>query len=291
MKIPSMTIIGLGALGKALARSFKKYNIPLKSVFNRSAEGLGSDFVNQDIIVGSPLPKSSKQLGKIVFITVPDDAIENIAQSLSMLSKDLSDTTFVHCSGNESADILVSLKHCGAHIASMHPLQTFNDDSGPEAFKEIYLSLQGDSETHMDLKRIARQLGGEPIVINSEQKAYLHASAVMASNYLMTLFDDATQVPVLSGMDKNNVKEMMQPLVMKTIKNIIDKPYDSVMSGPIARADTGTIKRHLALLSEEPPLKQEYCQMGQRTISKALRIGVISESNAKRLRKVFDGEE
>src|SRR5699024_11403686 len=107
-------------------------------------------------------------------------------------------------------------------------------DSGPEAFKEIYLSLQGDSETHMDLKRIARQLGGEPIVINSEQKAYLHASAVMASNYLMTLFDDATQVPVLSGMDKNNVKEMMQPLVMKTIKNIIDRKSTRLNSSHVS---------------------------------------------------------
>src|SRR5699024_1014118 len=117
-----------------------------------------------------------------------------VVKHLQQLSDDFSHSCFVHCSGNESANILEPLQKKGAYIASMHPLQTFNQDSGAEAFSDIYFSLQGDSELLSTLRKVAEKLGANTIKINSRQKAHLHAAAVMASNYLMTLIDDSVQI-------------------------------------------------------------------------------------------------
>src|SRR5699024_9432704 len=287
MSIPATSIIGLGALGGTLARAFSANNIPIKSVYNRSENALFDWAGNNDIITAAPQPRHKDQLGEIIFITVPDDAIVDVVEQLQQISDDFSHSCFVHCSGNESANILEPLRKKGAYIASMHPLQTFNQDSGVEAFSKIYFSLQGDTELLKVLMEIAKKLGANTIKINSRQKAHLHAAAVMTSNYLMTLIDDAVQITSMADIDGKQVKKMLQPLVTKSIKNITEEAFEQVLSGPIARADTGTIKKHLKLLGENRELEKSYIQLGLRTVDKAEQVERLSPAKANRLRMLL----
>src|SRR5699024_2488858 len=202
------------------------------------------------------------QLGEITVITVPDDAIAGVVKHLQQLSDDFSHSCFVHCSGNESAIILEPLQKKGAYIASMHPLQTFNQDSGAEAFSDIYFSLQGDSGLLSTLRNVAEKLGASTIKIHSRHRAHLHAAAVMDSNYLMTLIDDALQITSMADIDGKQVKKMLHPLVTKSPKNTTKEAFEQVLSVPIARSDTGTIKKHLKLLGENRELEKSYIQLG-----------------------------
>src|SRR5699024_2817909 len=288
MSFPTTSIIGLGALGGTLARAFFTNNIPVKSVFNRNENALFDWAENNGLITAAQQPRHKDQLGEITFITVPDDAIVDVVEQLQQLSDDFSHSCFVHCSGNESANILKPLQKKGACVASMHPLQTFNQDSGVEAFSEIYFSLQGDTELLTVLMKIAKKLGANTIKINSRQKAHLHAAAVIASNYLMTLIDDAVQITSMANIDERQVKKMLQPLVTKSIKNITGETFEQVLSGPIARADTGTIKKHLKLLREDAELKKSYIQLGLRTVDKAQQVKRLSPSEANRLRMLLN---
>src|SRR5699024_698808 len=137
MMISPTSFIGLGALGGTLARAFSALNIPIKSMFNRSDNAVLGWVENKGIATGTPLPGHKDQLGALVFITVSDDAIADVVDHLHSLSSGFTDTLFVHCSGNESADIFEPLQKKGAEIASMHPLQTFNKSSKAEAFRDI----------------------------------------------------------------------------------------------------------------------------------------------------------
>src|SRR5699024_10893955 len=176
MSIPATSLIGLGALGGTLARAFYANHSPNKSLYDRSDTALFDGAGNNHIITAAPQPRHKDQLGEITFITVPDDAIAGVVKHLQQLSDDFSHSCFVHCSGNESAIILEPLQKKGAYIASMHPLQTFNQNSGAEAFSDIYFSLQGDSGLLSTLRKVAEKLGANTIKINSRQKAHLHAA-------------------------------------------------------------------------------------------------------------------
>src|SRR5699024_10714280 len=166
-------------------------------------------------------------------------------------------------------------------------LQTFNQDSGAEAFSDIYFSLQGDSELLSTLRKVAEKLGANTIKINSRQKAHLHAAAVMASNYLMTLIDDSVQITSMADIDGQQGKIMLHPLVTKSIKNITEEAFEQVLRGPSARADIGTIKKHLALLKGDTELKKSYIQLGLRTVDKAEQVERLSSSEANRLRMLL----
>ncbi|MDZ7680122.1 MAG: NAD(P)-binding domain-containing protein [Fodinibius sp.] len=156
MSLPDTSIIGTGALGSALCRALVDRQFPVKSIFNRDrsladqlADELGVEY-------SAAFPQSVEELGSITFLTVSDGAISEVAARISQLSDSFEGYTFVHCSGNESADLLDSLRAKGASVASFHPLQTFNSRSGPEDFRDIYFSIQGDREGDSGARKIWR---------------------------------------------------------------------------------------------------------------------------------------
>jgi predicted short-subunit dehydrogenase-like oxidoreductase (DUF2520 family) len=287
MAISEVTIIGLGALGTALSDAFAAHDLAIKSVFNRSPKQAQKVAGRHNISIFSDFPSSPQQLAPLVFITVSDTAIPAIVEQIMAWKGDLSEITFVHCSGNESAAILNPLRQQGARVASMHPLQTFTVQSTPADFNDIYFSLQGDQEVFVDLKNISNKLGGKTLKVSSEQKSNLHAAAVFASNYLITLLQAATETASTSGLSEQNVKEALLPLVQTTLNNAEGQALPEALSGPIKRGDVKTIKDHLALLNNQPELQSLYVNLGKKTVALAQSSGSIDEETAAELGKVL----
>ncbi|SHF42732.1 Predicted oxidoreductase, contains short-chain dehydrogenase (SDR) and DUF2520 domains [Fodinibius roseus] len=286
-----ITVIGLGALGTALTEAFASHNIKIKSVFNRNEQRAGTVAVTQKVATASSFPSELDQLGEVVFLTVTDAAIAGVAARLSALGGDLSGKTFVHCSGNESAALLDPLKEKGARTTSMHPLQTFNARSGASDFKDIYFSLQGDAAVFPLLERMAHLLGAETLSVTEEQKSHLHVAAVLASNYLITLLDAATDTGGLSGLDKKQVREALYPLIGTTLKNVQSTSFKEAISGPIVRGDVETVTRHLQLLRNQQGLLGLYTVLGQQTADRAEEAGRLDRASADELRSHFTETE
>src|SRR5690625_886762 len=288
METPDITVIGLGALGTVLCRALVRRGAELKSVFNRTP-GKALEVVSSRnrTTVASSFPEGPDQLGGLVFLTVSDAAIAETAAKLSHISGDLSGKTFVHCSGNESAAVLDELKVKGARTASMHPLQTFSVHSVPADFNNIYFSLQGDPAAFPTLERIAGLLGARTLTVDERQKAHLHVAAVIASNYLITLIDASTETGSLGGMDKEQVREALYPLVQTSLKNMKSASFEEAVSGPIARGDIETVKHHLQLLEQRKELKAFYAALGLQTVEKAEETGKLEQAFADKLRALF----
>lgn len=289
MKLPETTVIGLGGLGTALVKTLMSHDIPVESVFNRSvdkAQKLSGQF---DIPISSDFPKDVNQLGKLTFITVSDSAIREIADRLSELSDNLEGYIFVHSSGNESADLLDSLRKKGAFTASFHPLQAFTAQSGEQTFKDIYFSLQGDDEAFPILKNLAKEIGAHSFEATANQKSHLHAAAVMAANYLNTLLDASVDIGSLGGLSKSQVQKALLPLIQTTLKNAEGMTFAEALTGPIKRGDAETVKKHVALLKNDKELKELYCVLGKRTVKLAKSSGSIDGTTAQKLRKILHG--
>ncbi|TYP95374.1 putative oxidoreductase, contains short-chain dehydrogenase (SDR) and DUF2520 domains [Fodinibius salinus] len=288
MSLPDTTVIGTGRLGSALVRAFYDKDISIKSVFNRTVEkarGLSNKF---EISIVSTFPSSVNELGKLVFLTVADQAIEDTAQQLAELGSDFSNHIIVHCSGNQSAEVLKPLKEKGAVIASFHPLQTFTGESAEGRLEGISFSLQGDNDAFNALKDVAQKLDAETLEVTPQQKSDLHAAAVLASNYLTALLDASVQTASLSGLSKIQAKKALMPLIQTAVQNIDEGSFEGALTGPIQRGDIGTVKQHLELLEGHSELVDLYITMGKRTVNLAERSGSLKETKANKLRKMFN---
>jgi len=82
--------------------------------------------------------------------------------------------------------------------------------------------------------------------------------------------------------------EALLPLMQGTVNNLKNVGLPNCLTGPVARGDLGTIRKHLeALESRAPELLSAYREMGRQTIPIALAKGTIGEERAKELRELF----
>ncbi len=288
METIKVTVIGTGALGSVLAKAFYVHGIAVYSLFNRSSVSLQKLAVEMNPKITGEFPAKVEELGNLIFITTPDQQILTTAENLSTLGDDFSQKTVVHCSGTKSSRCLSPLQKKGANIAAFHPVQTFTENSSPKDFKGIYFDLEGDEKYKNLLKEIAETIGSHWIDISIDSKKYLHAAAVMASNYLLAVLDTAAEIAVTGGLKKSEAQKLLLPLAKKTIENasVSTAIYDS-LSGPVARGDDATVAAHIELLQQNPQISRLYKELGMKTIKLADKKGSISPEQREKLTNLF----
>lgn len=284
----SVTVIGTGALGAVLAQALQNNGYPIRSLYNRRMRKAEILSRCMDARFVSDFPEKVAELGTLVFCTVQDEEIEPLAHQLSQLSRDLSGYTFAHCSGTLSTEILHPLKTKGAEVAAFHPLQTFTSRSTPEDFRDIYFDIEADEEVFDQLQEVAVSLGAHSLSIPAEAKPFLHAAAVFASNYIVTLLNASGKVASMGGLNKNEALEAILPLVQTTVQNVENEGPLRALSGPIKRGDVETVRKHLMLLDKDEHLKNLYKKLGIQTLDMVAQSNKIPAGKAKKLYRLFE---
>jgi predicted short-subunit dehydrogenase-like oxidoreductase (DUF2520 family) len=170
----------------------------------------------------------------LVLLCVPDAAIAEVARSVS------EGPWIAHVSG---ATPLTALEPHTARFG-LHPLQTFTSVRGPEQLDGAWGAVTGETEAARARGRwLAGELGLRPVELDEQWRVLYHAGAVMASNYLVTLFRAAARAVETAGVPR----EALVPLMRRTIENGFD------LTGPIARGDHATVDAHCASLHRHLP--------------------------------------
>lgn len=263
----SVTIIGTGSLGSNLARALDEKGIEVFSLFNRSSKSLASLVKEINPTHSGEFPENFDQFGDVIFITTSDNAISKVAKRLSKFNDKYYNKTIVHCSGTKSSSVLSSLQKQGARVAAFHPIQTFNKHSKPNALNNIYFDVEGDDRAINLLYKLANILNSNVLEITPRAKPYLHAAAVVASNYLFALLEMTAEIGEMGGIDRDRSIQALLPLVRQTVENASMTPnMEEALSGPIVRGDVETVKKHLNLLQSNPELYGLYKKLGQQTL-------------------------
>ena len=281
--------IGAGTVGTALAvrLNSKGYQVvAISSPSQTSAENLARAIKgchgfnnNQDVADASEL----------IFITTPDDAITTVVSQVKWYAGQ----SVVHCSGADSADILEPAKKLGAYVGVFHPLQTFaNAKQAIENIPGSTFVVEAETPLLGTLKDMATTLGGHWIELKASDKVLYHTAAVIACNYMVTLVKLATDLWQTFSVPPHQATQALLPLIQGTIHNIDTVGIPQCLTGPIARGDTGTIKKHLdALQKKAPGLLSTYRELGLQTIPIALAKGRINEQQAHELQTILTAEE
>ena len=286
MTKPMLSFIGAGTLGFALSKACTAAGYHVLSIHSRTFED--ATRLANDLPGAVAVPSLSEATrADIVFLTVPDDAIAAVCESISWPAT----CSVVHCSGALSLDVLEAATQAGAASGSLHPLQTFA--AGAEhagRLSDIAYALEASSnELHETLQELVEALGGRPQWIQSSDKPLYHASAAMASNYLVALLGDASKLWESFGVSRDSGLQSLLPLVRGTIDNLQGIGFPDALTGPIARGDVETVRIHLqALTASQPDIISSYATMGKRTVALGLEKGTLSEDAARAIRELLD---
>jgi predicted short-subunit dehydrogenase-like oxidoreductase (DUF2520 family) len=285
---PSFAIVGCGRVGTALAifltrAGYRAVGFASKSISSakRIANRVGSDRF-------SNVPWEITPAADIVFITTPDSAIPDTCNKISQHMGFAENAVVMHCSGALASSVLSGAKDCGAWIGSMHPLQSFaSADYETNPFQDIVVSIEGEERTLEFARKISADLGGRGIEILTEAKTLYHASAVVASNFLVTLLDLAIRLIGEAGVDRQDAFNLLKPLIEGTLSNIEKIGARDALTGPIVRGDVKTVEKHIEEIGlKRPELLMLYKTLAFYTIDIAAARGAISESSVQELKSI-----
>ncbi|MFP4323669.1 MAG: DUF2520 domain-containing protein, partial [Anaerolineales bacterium] len=112
----------------------------------------------------------------------------------------------------------------------------------------------------------AYAIGGRPALVASEHKALYHAAAVMASNYLVTLFDVSHHLLQASGIAQDEAHRALLAMMEHTLHNLEAVSASDALTGPIARGDLATVEQHIMHLDLwRNDYAKLYCALGLAT--------------------------
>jgi len=276
--------IGAGTVGTALSARLSGLGYPVVAVSSRSrasAQRLAQAVKGCRVFDNQGVADAAE----LVFITTPDDAIARVASEVKWHPEQ----GVVHCSGADSTDILKPAREFGAQVGVFHPLQTFA--SAKQAVENIHgstFALEAEEPLMKMLKEMATALGGNWVEVKAGDKVLYHAAAVIACNYLVTLVKLATDLWQTFDVPPQKATQALLPLLRGTIHNIDTVGIPQCLTGPIARGDVGTIKKHLDALEQTAPhLVSTYRELGLQTIPIAVAKGKIDKNQAEELRVIL----
>lgn len=222
----SLVVVGRGRAGGSLARAAELAGIEVRLVSaDRAVEAAeGAD---------------------AALLCVPDEAIGEVCARIVPFSPPL----VGHVSGATQLDALSPATENGARAFSLHPLQTFADESTP--VDGTPAAIAGSDEAALSFARwLAEALGMRPFEVPEESRAAYHAAAAISSNLLVALEESAAQLVERLGIE--DARELLTPLVLRTAANWAERG-PAALTGPIARGDRAIVERHRAVLAETAP--------------------------------------
>jgi predicted short-subunit dehydrogenase-like oxidoreductase (DUF2520 family) len=203
----------------------------------------------------------------IVWLTVPDDAIADVARNIAR-SQIWRNRIVFHSSGALTSDELAPLRERGARVASVHPMMTFVRGVAPE-MAGVSFAIEGDATAVRTARSVVAELGASAFVIQKQKKALYHAFGSFASPLVIALMSSMEQVASAAGIRKQDIKPVIVPLLWQTLRNYLQKDAASAFSGPLMRGDVATIRKHLVELKKLPEARQVYlalCKASLKTL-------------------------
>ncbi len=217
----SLAIIGAGRVGRALGRRLRELGWKIGAIVTRS-EASARKAV-RFIGAGKACAGLTRQIlvSRVILIATPDDHIAVVARGLARIAEEeLRGRVVLHTSGAMDSSALDSVRHRGAKIGSIHPLQSFSGVAVPSLEGKVF-AIEGDTQAVRMARRIARALGGSPVHIAGSKKLLYHTAAAMA-------------------------------LTRQVLENFERLGPRAAWTGPLSRGDYKVVRAHSNALRESP---------------------------------------
>jgi len=277
--------IGAGKVGFTLAIALSKAGYTVNAISSRSissAYKLG-DKLPSAVVFESP--QGVADACHLIFITTPDSAISEVVASISSRPG----LMLCHVAAAVPVEVLDPLRTQGAVTGVFHPLQAIGS-SNAVILPGITFAIEAEEPLLRTLREMAVLLGGRVVELKGNDRVLYHASAIMASNYLVALVSMAAEL-WQSFATRERAERALVPLIRGTLDNIEQIGIPDCLTGPISRGDVQTIENHISVIRESMPQTLDvYRLLGLKTIPIAAAKGSIDAAKAIELKSLLEAK-
>lgn len=288
-------MVGPGSVGLSLAAALSDAGRAV-AVFGRRPQRPAILEAHPDVgyRAAAPAEEGADAPSTLVFC-VPDDALPSAASDWARAlapdgrtapsggsARDGEAPVALHTSGVHGADVLAPLRDAGRAVASWHPLTAL---SGPraDAFGGVTFAVEGDAAAARRARALAGAVGGRPMRLEPGASARYHAAAVFASNHLVACLAVAARELAAATGGEGSLDDLL-PLARAAVDNLSGEDLAEGTTGPIARGDAGTVRRHLRAL--EPESADLYRRLARELLDVV--EGRLEDRTAEELRRILE---
>lgn len=169
----------------------------------------------------------------LVVVATPDGEIAGVARAI----RPRDEAVVAHLSGAAGLDVLAPHRR----RASVHPLVALPTPGiGAQRLRGAWFAVAGDPMA----REVVDAVGGRAFAVDEADRVRYHAAAVIASNHLVALLGQVERLAESVGVPF----EAYLDLVSATVDNVRELGPQAALTGPAARGDEATIRRHLEAL-------------------------------------------
>ena len=280
-----IAFVGAGPVAATLARAMDRAGLNVVAIASRDAHRAHhiASAVSDAVTVDTP--QAAADLGRLVFLTVPDDAIAGVCDGIRWRAGQAA----VHCSGATDLTALDAAERAGADVGAFHPLQMFaNPAVALETLPGCTVTVEAAPPLDAELEHICRTIRCRPVTLARGQRALYHASANYVGPFLIALMQEAADMWQTFGASEGEALAALMPLLEGTMAAVRDRGLAGGMGGCVARGDVGTIRKHLDALDRfSPEAAALYRQLTLRTIPLAVARGTLPAARAEEIRAML----
>lgn len=245
--IKKIVLIGAGNVATHLGIELKRKGFNITQVFSRTEKSASELASLLDVSYTTALQDVVYD-ADIYVVALKDSALH---EQLPYIIKGRENALFVHTAGSLPMDVW---KDYVSRYGVLYPMQTFTKSREVD-FSKVSFFVEADRVEDLNLlKMIAGSLSPKVYEATSEQRKYLHLSAVFACNFSNHMY--ALSAYLLK--QKNLPFEAMLPLIDETTRKVHELLPQEAQTGPAIRGDMNVMSAHLDLLTDEPLIRELY---------------------------------
>lgn len=282
---PNIGFIGAGRVAKALAWGLADGKHAVVAVASRSPASTQQLANRIDGCRALADAQAVVDAADLVFLTVPDDAIEPVVAELNWRAG----AAVVHCSGATEVAALSEAARAGARTGGFHPLQLFADpDVALAGLPGCTIAIEAEAPFLAQLESLAAALQCRTLRLPPGCRARYHVGAHYAGGFVIALLKQAADLWQSFGIEREDALQALLPLLRGTTAAVERSGLVQGLAGTYSRGDIGTIHKHLADLERiGPDALRLYCELGLRSIPLGLERGGYDAAHAEVMRALL----
>ncbi|MBO5073668.1 MAG: DUF2520 domain-containing protein [Eubacterium sp.] len=260
-------IVGAGRVGCSIGKYLKEHGAAVAGYYSKSRESVefAATFTNT---AAFPSLGELVEAVSMIFITTPDDEIRPVWEKIA--GQPIRGKIICHFSGSLSSVVFSGREQAGASGCSVHPMYAFSSkETSWQQLNQVLFTMEGDSHALDRVGLVLAQAGIRHFVIDSAKKERYHAAASMVSNMMIGLYQMSIDMLQDCGFEEAAARLLVEPLVRNNIENLLATSPEQALTGPIERNDVETVRKHLAVLTEEE--REVYTSLAQKLVETARR--------------------
>lgn len=243
-------LIGAGNLATHLGKAIFAAGHDVVQVFSRtmqSATALASEVGAQPVTDISDVRADAD----MYVVSVKDSAL---AELIPALCKGKETKVFLHTAGSIPMDVFQGM---ALHYGVLYPMQTFSKQREVD-FSQIPCFIEANDEYALQqIGDVAHQVSSKVYHLASEDRKFLHLSAVFACNFVNHCYALSQEILEEHGIPF----DVMLPLIDETAAKVHELDPKEAQTGPAVRYDENVLRAQGALLKSNPQMKDIYDRM------------------------------